>query len=163
MSHRGLFITLWTLGLLCFFLQTEGKAGDSYRSRSSLNGLAAFHVVVEQLGPKIEGKGLTRQQLQTDVELRLRHAGVTVSSDAPVLLYANIAIACNEIVCAYNISLEVQQAVRLVAHPESGTLLAATWNTGTTGLSERRLQSIRDRLKDQVDQFLNAYQAANSK
>ena len=166
MSHRGLFITVRTFGLLCLLLHTEGQAGDSSLSLSSLKGLAAFKVVVEQLGPKIEGKGLTRQQLQTDVELRLRQAGVTVSSDAPALLYANIAVVCNELVsayCAYNINLEVQQTVRLAVSPESGTLLAATWSTGTTGLLGRRVQLIRDGLKDQVDQFLNAYLAANPK
>ncbi len=163
MSHRRLFITLWTFGLMCLFLQTEGQASDSKLSRSSLKGLVAFNVVVEQLGPRIEGKGLTQQQLQTDVELRLRQAVVTVSSDAPALLYANIAIVCDELVCAYNINLEVQQAVRLMVHPESGILLAATWKTGTTGLLGHRLQSIRDRLRDQVDQFLKAYVAANAK
>ncbi len=138
MSHRNLFITSWIFALLCLFLQTEGQAKDSNLSRPSLKGLAAFHVVIEELGPKIEAKGLTQQQLQSDVELRLRQAGMAVSSDAPALLYANIAIVCNELVCAYNINLEVQQAVRLVIHPESGTLVASTWNTGATGLTGRR-------------------------
>ena len=164
MSHRGLIITLWVFGLLSPFVQTEGQARDSNLSQPSLKGLAAFNVVVEQLGPKIEGKGLTRQQLQTDLELRLRQAGVTVSSDARALLYANIAIVCNELVCAYNIDLEVQQAVRLSASPESATLLAATWKTGTTGLLlGRRLQLVRDGLTVQIDQFLNAYRTANPK
>jgi hypothetical protein len=164
MRHHGLIMTLWAFGILTPFVQAQGQASDSKLSEPSLKGLTALRPVVEQLGPKVEGKGLTREQLQTDLELRLRKAGVTVSSGAQALLYANIAIVCNELECAYNIDLEVQQAVRLSVSPESPAMLATTWKTGTTGLlSGRKLQSIRDLLGAQIDKFLNAYLTAKRK
>jgi len=164
MSHCGLIITLWVLGFLTPSVQTEGQAKHANLSGPSLKGLAAFNVVVEQLGPKIEGKGLTREQLQTDIEVRLRKAGVTISRDARALLYTNITVVCNAQVCAYNIDLEVQQAVRLSTSAESATLLATTWKTGATGLfTGRRWDVVRDDLTVQTYRFLNAYLAANRK
>ena len=125
--------------------------------------MPAFHVVVERLAPKIEEAGLTQAQLQSDVQSRLEEAGVPLSKEAPVLLYANVAVVCRELVCAYNVNLEVQQPVHPVLHPEAGPLLATTWNTGTTGLTDRRLRSIPERVREQVDQFVKAYLAANPK
>jgi hypothetical protein len=141
----------------------EGGARASASRPSPLKGLQAFHVVVERLAPKIEEAGLTQAQLQSDVQSRLEEAGVPLSKEAPVLLYANVAVVCRELVCAYNVNLEVQQPVHPVLHPEAGPLLATTWNTGTTGLTDRRLRSIRDRVREQVDQFVKAYLAANPK
>jgi hypothetical protein len=42
--------------------------------------MARATVSVEHLNPAIEGKGLTVEQLQTDVELKLRLAGIRVAS-----------------------------------------------------------------------------------
>jgi len=119
--------------------------------------------VVERLAPKIEEAGLTQAQLRSDVQSRLEEAGVPLSKETPVLLYANVAVVCSELVCAYNVNLEVQQPVHPLLHPEAGPLLATTWNTGATGLTDRRLRSIRDRVREQVDQFVKAYLAANPK
>ena len=149
--------------LLCPGASPEGAARASAPRPSPLKSLPAFHVVIERLAPKIEEAGLTQRQLESDVQSRLEEAGVPLSKEAPVLLYANVAVVCSELVCAYNVNLEVQQPVRPVLHPEAGPLLATTWNTGTTGLTDRRLRSIRDRVREQVDQFLKAYLAANPK
>ena len=131
-------------------------------ARPSLTGITAFRVVVEQLGPKVKTTaGLRREDLQAHVESRLAHAGVAVSGDAAALLYLNVAVACNGITCAYNVALEVQQKVRLEQRPEAGTLLAATWSTGTTGITGRRAQGIRERVREQVDRFVEAYRTVN--
>lgn len=161
MSPYGLSVALWIFALLTPFVQAEGGRQTNL-SQLSLKGLVAFNVVVEQLGPKIEGKGLTREQLQTDLELRLREAGVTISKNAPALLYANVAVVCKELVCAYNINLEVQQAVRLSHAPASAPVLATTWKSGTTGLLlGDTLQVVRQGLSGQASQFLKAYVIAN--
>lgn len=138
------------------------RAADALTARPSLKGVTAFRVVVEQLGPKAEKTaGLRREDLQAQVESRLAHAGVAVSGNAPALLYLNVAIVCDGITCAYNVALEVQQKVRLEQRPEGGTLLASTWSTGTTGITGRRAQGIRERVREQVDQFLEAYRTVN--
>jgi hypothetical protein len=165
LAHR-LRMTHCLLGLAFLWCPCPAPAGEAQASGSrpsSLKGLPGFHVVVERLAPKVEEAGLTQQDLQSDVQSRLEEAGVPLSKDAPVLLYANVAVVCSDLVCAYNVNLEVQQAVHPVLHPEAGPLLATTWNTGTTGLTDRRLRSIRDRVGEQVDQFLKAYRTANPK
>ena len=137
-------------------------AADSEAARPSLKGLTAFRVLVEQLGPKVEREGvLSRDVLQADVESRLAAAGIAVTKDAPALLYANVAVVCDRQSCAFNVALEVQQRVRLDLRPHAGTLIAPTWSTGVTGLVGRRPGLIRQNLRDQVDQFVAAYRAAN--
>jgi hypothetical protein len=52
--------------------------GQRYRfSRRTLKGIKAVAVIVEKLREEAP-KGLTEQQLQNDVELRLRNAGIAI-------------------------------------------------------------------------------------
>ena len=53
-------------------------AVDSEQSRASMRGIEGVGVVVESLDPEVERAGLTKHQLQTDVELQLRKAGIRV-------------------------------------------------------------------------------------
>src|SRR2546425_3316356 len=54
--------------------QTVEKAEEG--ARETLRGLKGVGVVVERVSPDAERDGLTQSQLQTDVELRLRKAGI---------------------------------------------------------------------------------------
>ena len=163
MSQCGLIITLWVLGFLTPPVQTEGQARHANLSEISLKGLAAFNVVVEELGPQIEGKGLTREQLQTDVELSLRKAGVTISRDARALLYTNITVVCNAQVCAYNIDLKVQQAVRLDLRRVGNAARDDLENRCDRIVHGPQVASRWGDLTVQTDRFLNAYLIANQK
>ena len=153
----------WSLAaLLAVCAPGRLHAADSESARPSLKGLTAFRVLVEQLGPKIEKEGvLSRDVLQADVESRLAAAGIAVTKDAPALLYANVAVVCDRQNCGFNVALEVQQRVRLELRPQAEGLMAPTWSTGVTGLVARRPGLIRQNLRDQVDQFVTAYRAAN--
>src|SRR5437879_13447851 len=62
-----------------------GWARDTEYTRATLRGLEGVWVVVEGLGPDVEQAGLTKQQLQTDVELWLRKAGIPVLTEKVVL------------------------------------------------------------------------------
>ena len=161
MAQRALSGTPWAAALLLISAQAA-TAADSEAARPSLKGLTAFRVLVEQLGPKVEREGvLSREVLQADVESRLAAAGIPVNKDAPALLYANVAVVCDRRNCAFNAALEVQQRVRLELRPQAGSLIAPTWSTGVTGLVARRPGLIRQNLREQVDQFIAAYRAAN--
>jgi hypothetical protein len=150
------------LPVLALAWPQPSPAVDTESARPSLKGIAAFRVVVEQLGTKVEKQTtLRREDLQADVEARLAKAGIPVSKDAQALLYANVAVVCDRLNCAFNIALEVQQRVRLELRPRAGTLIAPTWSTGVTGLVGRRTELIRQNLRDQVDQFVTAYRSAN--
>ena len=90
------------VGWVCLLLLGVGvcvgaQAGDLDMDRATLRGLNGVQVVIEALTPKMEEDGLAAKQLQTDVELRLRAAGIPVLSQAEALntkgmpyLYVNI-------------------------------------------------------------------------
>lgn len=138
------------------------SAGDALTDRPSLLGVPAFRVVVEQLGPGVERTaGLRREDLQAHVESRLARAGIGVAADAPAILYLNVAMACNGVSCAYTVALEAQQKVRLEQRPAAGPLFATTWSTGATGITGRRAQGLRDRVREQADRFVEAYRSVN--
>src|SRR5438128_12486274 len=66
---------LW--GIIGLSVSRSG-AQDSELSRATLRGLPGVEVIVANLKPEVERAGLTKEQLQTDVELQLRKAGIRV-------------------------------------------------------------------------------------
>ncbi len=66
-------------------LLRPGRA-DTPSRRVTLKGIKAVAVVVEDTPADAQRDGLTRNLLQTDVEQRLRQAGITVDDDAPGML-----------------------------------------------------------------------------
>jgi len=142
--------------------------------KETLKGLQNFGVFVAPLKTEAQKHGLTRQQLQTDVELKLRQNGINVLSDQEWLtakaidgpcLIVNVSMLIRQDspVIAFNISLELSQKVLLERDPTK-ICEASTWNTdsvGSVGLKE--IQSIRESVKDEVDKFINDYLAVNPK
>jgi hypothetical protein len=110
--------------------------------RESLRGQKAVGVLVASIHPDAERDGLTREQLQTDVELRLRKAGIPMRGDEgpgrtrktrPIILYVSIdTIKTNLGLYAYAIRIEANQTVALKA-PEMVLTLGTTWSTGSIG------------------------------
>jgi hypothetical protein len=71
--------TICLLALLSIQLASlPGQAQDSERTRESLRGISALEVVVEDLPDGAKLLGLTKESIQTDVELKLRLAGIRV-------------------------------------------------------------------------------------
>jgi hypothetical protein len=140
------------------------------RDTKSLQGLQGMEVIVEELGSEIEQAGLHRTAIQTDVELKLRLAGITVLSREERLsqpgtpyLYINPTVVLGGEAVYYGISCELHQRVTL-ARNESISTSASTWFIGMTGgIRISGLQTIRDRIKDEVDTFINDYLSVNPK
>jgi hypothetical protein len=142
----------------------------------TLAGLKGVYVYVEAIKDEVRRDGLEEGQIRTDVELRLRQAGVTVltkqqsfdSAGSPILdVDVHAAKATAEGVAsfyAYHVHIQLSQEVRLVRKP-SLRVLAATWTGGSTVgvIGADKLRSVRDVLRDQMDKFINAYLAANPK
>ena len=138
--------------------------------RDTLKGLQGVYVLVEYLISEQEKFGLTKQQLQTDVELRLRQSGIMVLSEQEWLLipgeprlYVNVNLQIYEEIglVAFNILIELNQSVFLARDPTK-FCMASTWWTalgGPIGLS--KITTIRESVKDCVDIFINDYLAAN--
>ena len=161
------------MALAFLLVHVSPALSDTPRERATLAGLTGVGVVVEPMDPAAEKDGLAQSTLQTDVELKLRQEKIRVLTSGERLtapgnpyLYLRVGTMKDDElgVYAYDIDLELTQVVRLTRNPAI-TSLATTWSApgkiGTVGI--RKLFQLRERVRDIVDQFLNAYLAANPK
>jgi hypothetical protein len=163
----ALLILLLSLGAI-----TPAVAQDDETSRSSLKGLNGVKVVVEGLKPLEEQAGLTVADLQTDVELKLRLAGIpvlTASAEAPgaPFLYVRVTVVSRTTnnVWPYVLGAQLNQTVRLDRSPTTIVSGVTTWGVARVGAADPSTirGRVRDSAKDLIDQFVNAYLAANPK
>ena len=158
----------WSLSMGMSWAQTTSE-------QSSLHGIRNVKVVIERLAPDVERDGLTLNQIRTDVELALRQAGLRVQSAESTgtepgnpYLYVNLMTTKSEVLYAftsylYSLQVSLYQDVMLAREP-STTLSALTWQTKVLGsVPTANVLDLRKILHDSVEQFLNAYLAANPK
>jgi hypothetical protein len=152
-----LFISIWA------FAVSRGGEG-----RAVLRGLEGVRVVVERLKPEIERDGLFGSTLQTDAELSLQMAGIKVLSEEEWLKTPGapyLYLKVNAFQCArgyvYNITLTLEEQVTLV---RNGLKVSATTSTigHQLGITSS-LSDIRGEARDQVEEFVKAWQEANRK
>lgn len=138
----------------------------------TLIGLDGIAVGVSQLEPEIEKYGLTTQQIQTDVELRLRQNGIKVDSADEVInkpgkpllnVMVSVSIAESKAFAVTGVGIELEQVVVLQRNPSIVTF-APTYRTRQefNMYSVNQLASLRNDVRDLVDQFSNDYLAAQS-
>lgn len=144
--------------------------------RNSLKDLPGVRVVVERFRSAAEQAGYDIRIFQTDVELKLRMAGIKVfeSKDSrPPWLYLNVNTLHREIdgQRAYSCELELFQVAylrsQLRSDPESAsenalaasTVWASTWASGLLGFGS--VANARDAVKNLVDEFINDWLAVN--
>ena len=144
---------------------------DDEYSRKTLVGLGGVYVLVEEVGDSALRDGLSKQQLRTDVELRLREAGIlvlteeqTLAKESGAYLYVYIhAVNSSKGFYAVHVRVELKQRVKLIRN-SSIIAVAPTWSaapiTGMVG-SAYLSSSMRDKVRDMTDQFINTYLAAN--
>jgi hypothetical protein len=130
-------------------------------------------VLVETLKPEVEENGLTKTAIQTDVELKLRQAGIPVldakDPKLPKLEVAALEINVNIVtssdgIWVFTVSVALGQNVRLVRDPSIIGVFANTWDVVETGrVGKPNVRELRDLIKDGVDTFINAYLSVNPK
>jgi hypothetical protein len=123
-------------------------------------------VEVEDLSDGAKALGLSAETIQTDVELKLRLAGirvVTAEEDLKVpgmpTLYVNPQVLSNS--KAMSISIALDQNVVLDRNGQRQVGIK-TWEVGAVGVNPSA-EGIRSEIKDLVDQFLNAWLSVNPK
>ena len=154
--------------ILCLDLWLVGDAFATTAplgEKESLRGLNSIVVLVTDLHPGV--RHLTREQLETDVKLRLRVAGVPVSAEpAEHLRLPHLYVSVNMTAVPQqssrdwymaSIMLQLKQKVRLPRR--SSTLYASTWDT--TLLVAGEANYIRESLRHMVDGFLNDFLEMN--
>ena len=152
-----------TVALLILAVPAWGQDGAA--QRATLKGITIVEVVVEAMDPVAEQDGLTRAQLQTDVEVRLRQAGITVGPTLTGHLYVNVDTVKGDHgqTYAYNVSVQYVQQVVLARDPKA-PIFATTWDTGGVGMmAASRLHEVRQDVANYVDQFIKAYLEQNPK
>ena len=172
-------LPLWLM-VFCFllFMAFPVAAEDSEPSRRTLIGLQGVQVIVEELQPNIlkqdkylQKAGLSKTQLQKDIESKLKSAGIKILSPdewsktpgRPVL-YVNVNTHESEKYWfAYDIKLELRQIVSLEARPDIKTL-AVTWCINVTGVVNiGTFTVIRDNVGVLTERFVQAYKMVNGK
>jgi hypothetical protein len=151
------FIWWGLLGLFSLtFLQGEPGTGlevDNYRD---------IVVLVENLNPAAEALGLTAGGIEDRVELRLRAAGVTPTSEyLTYYLYVNVGVTGN----AFTIAVNFSRLVLYFAGDTTYRTVGATWSTSVRGTFVRDSSAaatyILDRLDESVEEFLLEYLRTN--
>ena len=143
-------------------------AGDSPDDRVTLTGLSPISVVVEELSAVAQKNGLTAASVQTDVERRLRQAGISLTPDADAYLYVHVTVADpgGALPLPYYVDVSLMQEVTVPRGVRTRTpLQSPTWGLNSLGMvSGPGLKvAIGDRVTQFVDQFIRAYQSVNPK
>jgi hypothetical protein len=137
-------------------------------SQKALVGLRGVEVIVENMQPEADRRGLNRNQIQTDVELRLRKAGVRVLTEDEMwntpgmpTLIVNVNTVFGTGICAYSVHVELTEKVKL---DRGFSVSGAIWEIGMIGaIGTGDMRKIREYVGDMVDKFINDYLAANPK
>ncbi len=110
-------------------------------TKLTLKGLKGVDVIVEGLNPDIEKDGLHKSSIQTDVELKLRMAGIKVLTEEESLkesgmpyLYVNVNSGKIKTgFYVYSILVELKQAVFL-SRDVNILCMGSTWSPGSIGI-----------------------------
>src|ERR1051326_4291773 len=116
-AMKKLLVTLALL-FLAVVSPLVGQADDE-TSRATLVGLPGVYVLVETVADEAQRDGLDTLQVRTDVEVKLRQAGIRVLSKEEWLstagapyLYVNIQTAKNNLrLYAVSVSIDLRQDV----------------------------------------------------
>jgi hypothetical protein len=161
------------LATLCFMaILTAGAHAPAVHAQNdnpgnaTLKGIDAIYVVVEELPDGAKALGLTKEATQTDVELKLRLAGMRVVTKSewfrlPGNPYLYVTINMTKGATAAAIAVALNQNV-LLERNSAAASGATTWSKEGV-LSNPDAQFVRDRTKDLVDEFLNAWLSVNPK
>ena len=163
---KRLFISIITVSGLLMLNSFAYSADDEIES---LRGLKGFYVQALELSANLEGVGLTREQIQTDVELKLRLAGIKVVSKEEMFkipgfpsLYIIVAAAGTE-TFGLAVRLELKQVATLNRNSKI-EVYPVTWSKWIIGIgSKNHVTSIRDQVKNLTDSFINNYLSVNPK
>ncbi len=153
--------------VVCALVKLEALALSDDTKR--LRGLNGVGVVVEKIAPQVEREGLSQTQLRTDMEVKLRLAGIRVLSEQETsrmpsqpLLYLNVSIVKTQAGYVFAIRVALEEKVRTLRHFNM-PVPAKTWEgTGALGINSS-LSHIRNTAKVLLDEFIKAYLAVNPK
>lgn len=160
MRFKGVLLTFF---LLYVCLAPVCEAAGPGSNKETLRGLKAVGVFVDLVKSPSETQGLSRNQLQNEVEAKLRRAGITVVPSANIetlpelaFIYLNLTINRLDTTYAYNADffcLTPDQRKQANGNP-------AAWNMRSAGLVDDLVQ-VRQKVAELVNRFIKDYGAVN--
>lgn len=167
MNIRGLLLLLTVIRFYIPELSAQIHVTDDWET---LRGLKGIHVKIEKLRDDAKKAGLTQSILKTDVELKLRKAGIRVLTKDEIYLtpgvphlYVNVRAIKPKTIRGFVYSARVEFAQRVIL-PRNRSIEteALTWTDSFIGITPD-LRDVREVVGDLVDQFMNDYLAVNPK
>ncbi len=155
------------------FLVTPPSHPANKEEIESLRDLIGVYVAVEKLDTEIKGElPFDENQIKTDIELKLRMAGIKVFSKEDSgktprdpRLYVNLnALLVPEIdTIYYALNIFLERTVYLERYSKRHPS-AMTWWSGSVGAVGKQWASkIRDSINDKIDRFIDDYLSVNPK
>ena len=161
-----------SVGLVLLFLLNPSGASAQFSNARTLAGLEEVGVVVVDVHPDAEQRGLLREKLQRGVEKQLQAAGMRIAPPpkekgvAKPLLYLAVGITPLEHFPVYsvNVSLQLRQSACL----ERNLVICIptiTWEeTGVArAVDVSELALVQHDVESLVDRFTKAYREENQR
>lgn len=153
---------------ILFIVAVSTSAQDGNLQRASLVGISRVYVVVTTT-PTAEQDGLTSELIKTEVELRLRTAGIKVidkgewTADDGILSITISALPIEKLplyACSFTVDLK-----QTVTPPRfrNSKMMGATWQTGGIAAFGRPQfkEAVKRNTVEFVESFIKDYTAAN--
>jgi hypothetical protein len=155
------------LAMAILLFPTISRAAEN-PDQQVLRGLKGVSVAVGKIRREAERLGLDTEKIKTDVELRLRKAGIKVLTgqemmETPGMPYLLVSVnaTVGSGICAYAIDVDLHEAVTLDRGPR---IHSPVWNAAYAGwVGTNKIREIRGHVGDLVDKFINDYLVANPK
>ncbi|HPS56075.1 MAG TPA: hypothetical protein PLP05_10795 [Sedimentisphaerales bacterium] len=177
MKNKKVWVVVAVLLTICISLvfAVESKTDDQVtfcsEQKDTLKGMQGVAASVKMLDRDVEKLGLSWLQIKDDVELRLRQNGIKrltsldyfKGEDCPCLYVTVNILNEGSSIVAYEISVEVLQAVYLKRDLTKMCVIRTWKNSSVISASKSNMSNIRQRIKDQVDMFCTDYLAVNPK
>ena len=155
-----------TVLLLMLALPLAMKAaGDAPLDRATLRGLKSVGVIIDPLDPELVKQGLTQEILQTQIEERLRGAGIVLDKSATEFVGLRvIQVRGQRGPYALCLSIGIYQPVLLARNKDLKTA-TQTWEVETLLMADPKVMSREslNSVNQLADRLVDAYRSANPK
>jgi len=140
----------------------------SFNKYEVLKGIKEIKVVAYSESEDLKKRGLSVDDLQAKVELRLRESGVNVvekTSAESIGLYIGIeGFQTTAALYCFIVNVSAKDSVRLMHTENTIAILVPLWMQSTYGVVEaKNISSLKDRAVSLAERFLNDYWKANPK
>lgn len=143
------------------------------RAKESLRGVPGVRVFVSDFNNNSVNLGLSMEQLQTDVELRLRQSGIKVFSEKEIkeivgypMLTVYLMTMPSSIEGWRRVDIDLRFFQMAVTEIKPKTrVMATTWDSAIFHVAPEKevVKKIRDNTRDEVDKFCNDFLSVNPK